>query len=72
MISKSNFRIIEKYVFLGDIRYRIAIIGTNIIFNVKASNEEEALEKASEIAEKMGLNDDTIELIREKYKEKSR
>ncbi len=55
-------------MFLGDTRYRVAIRGTNIVFNVKADNEEEAIERAIEIAEKSGLNEETIDLIKEKTK----
>jgi predicted small metal-binding protein len=68
MLKKSHFKIIESYVFLGDTRYRVAIMGTNIIFNVKASNEEEALDKAYNIAVKMGLTDNIIEDIKKRIK----
>ena len=72
MINKSYFRIIERYVFLGDMRYRVQIIGTNIVFNVKASNDEEAITKAIEIAEKIGLTEERIEELRERFKMQSK
>ncbi len=68
LINRSYFRIVERYIFLGDTRYRVQIIGTNIVFNVKASTDEEAIGKAIELAEKMGLTNEQIEKIREKFK----
>lgn len=68
MISKKYFRIIEKYVFLGTNRYRVQIIGTNIVFNVKALTEEEALEKALKLAEKIGLTNEHIEKLQSRIK----
>jgi len=55
-------------VFLGTLRYRVQIIGTNIVFNVKASTDEEALKKAINLAEKSGLTDEYIEKLRERFK----
>ncbi|RLG81619.1 MAG: hypothetical protein DRO13_00725 [Thermoprotei archaeon] len=69
MIDRSDLRIVEKYTFLGNTRYRIHIIGTNIVFNVKASTEEEALEKAKNLAAKMGITKEIVEKIREKVKQ---
>lgn len=68
LLNKSHFRIIESYVFLGDTRYRVAIMGTNIIFNVKASSEDEAIEKAYSLAVKMGLTDNIVEDIKNRIK----
>ncbi len=68
MLKKTHFRIIESYVFLGDTRYRVATMGTNIVLNVKALSEEEALDKAYNIAVKMGLTDNIIEDIKKKIK----
>ncbi len=55
-------------MFLGTLRYRVQIIGTNIVFNVKASTEEEALKKAINLAEKSGLTNEYIEKLRERFK----
>ncbi len=55
-------------MFLGTLRYRVQIIGTNIVFNVKASTDEEALKKAINLAEKSGLTDEYIEKLRERFK----
>ncbi|MCD6301527.1 MAG: hypothetical protein J7L82_05595 [Staphylothermus sp.] len=68
MLSKSHFKILESYVFMGDTRYRVVISGTNIIFNVKASSDEEAINKAYELAQKMGLNDNIVENIKKNIK----
>jgi len=69
MVSKKNLKIVEKYVFLGELRYRVQIVGTNIVLNVKAESDEEALNKASELAKTVGLTDEKVEKLREKYKE---
>lgn len=69
LINKSYFKIIEKYIFLGELRYRVQIIGTNIVFNVKADSDEEAIDKSIKLAEKIGLNNEYIEALRDKYKE---
>ncbi len=57
--------IVEKYVFLNEKRYRIRVKGTNIVFNVKADNDEEALEKTANLIRTTGLTKDIIESIRE-------
>ncbi|MET1160744.1 MAG: hypothetical protein ABWW65_07275 [Thermoprotei archaeon] len=69
MLSKGNLRIIERYNFLGITRYRIYVVGTNIVFNVQAHSDEEAIEKALELAKKMGLTDEVVEAIKEKIKQ---
>jgi len=69
LINKSYFRIIEKYLFLGETRYRVQITGTNIVFNIRADSDEEAIDKAVKLAEKIGLNNENIEALRDKYKE---
>lgn len=68
MINKSYFKIVEKYIFLGEIRYRVQITGTNIVFNIRADSDEEAIDKAVKLAEKIGLNNEYIEAIRDRYK----
>lgn len=64
VVSKRDLVIVEKYVFLGSERYRVSVTGTNIIINVKASSDEEALEKALEIAEKIKLTESALEKLR--------
>ncbi len=64
MIEKKDLQIIERYYFLGEPRYRIIIRGTNIVFNVRADNDEEAYEKALEMIRRMALTKDTIDKIR--------
>lgn len=68
LISKSQLRIIEKYVFLGQLRYRVQVVGTNIVFNVSAESDDEALEKALELARKVGLTKEVIEEIRKRIR----
>ncbi|MEM1706352.1 MAG: hypothetical protein QXO80_04775 [Thermosphaera sp.] len=63
-MSKRDLVIVEKYVFLGSERYRVNITGTNIVINVKAGSEEEALEKALLIAEKIKLTDSALDKLR--------
>jgi hypothetical protein len=72
LLNKNDLRIIERYVFLGEVRYRVQVVGTNIVFNVKALDEEEAINKALEIAEKIGLSEEDVEKIRERYKDMKR
>ncbi|AFK50658.1 hypothetical protein TCELL_0233 [Thermogladius calderae 1633] len=67
-VSKSDLVLVEKYVFLGKTRYRIALSGTNIVFNVEASSDEEAYNKVLEIVRKMGIDRSLLESIRAKVK----
>ena len=67
-IDSRDLVIIEKYVFLGQQRYRVQVRGTNIVFNITATSDEEALEKAVNLARKTGLTKQVIEKIREKLK----
>jgi len=69
LVKKTYFKVLERYSFLGEERYRVAISGTNIVFNVRASSEEEAIDKANALAEKMGLTDEAIEVLRNRFKE---
>lgn len=50
-----ELKILEEYSMAGEKRFRVLVRGTNIILNVEADTEEEALSKARELAEKMGL-----------------
>jgi hypothetical protein len=67
-ISTSDLTLVEKYVFLGKTRYRIALAGTNIVFNVEASSDDEAYAKVLEIIRKMGIDRRLLESIRAKMK----
>jgi len=71
LVKKTYFKVLERYSFLGEERYRVTISGTNIVFNVRASSEEEAIDKANALAEKMGLTDEVIEELRNRFKEHS-
>jgi len=68
VLSRKYLKIIEKYVFLGELRYRVQVVGTNIVFNVRADDDEEALTKALELAKNIGLTDEHVEKLREKYR----
>jgi hypothetical protein len=67
-ISASDLTLVEKYVFLGKTRYRIALSGTNIVFNVEASSDDEAYMKVLEIIRRMGIDKRLLESIRAKMK----
>lgn len=54
-MSKPALEVIEEILVEGGKRYRIRLANTNITFNVSASNPEEAVEKAAELALKLGL-----------------
>lgn len=68
LLTKKDFRVIEKYLFLNQTRFRIQVKGTNIVFNVQADTEEEAIEKAVDLAKKTGLTREIIDKIRERIK----
>ncbi|WP_207387634.1 hypothetical protein [Aeropyrum pernix] len=44
-----EFEVLESYVLFGERRFRVREKGSGIVFNVAASTEEEALEKAREM-----------------------
>ncbi len=48
-IDKYELEVVESYKMLGEPRFRVKVKGTNIVINVHASSEEEALKKAREI-----------------------
>jgi len=68
LLTKEDFRIIEKYLFLNQTRFRVQVRGTNIVFNIQADNEDEALEKAVDLARKAGLSREIIDKIKERIK----
>ncbi|ALU11633.1 hypothetical protein EYM_03245 [Ignicoccus islandicus DSM 13165] len=47
--DKVKLEIIEKYSALGEKRYVVKITGTNILINIKAENEDEALKRARKL-----------------------
>ncbi len=65
-LEKRDLVIVEEYSFLGQQRYRVQVKGTNIVFNVEADNPEKALEKALELAQRIGLTKDIAETIRQR------
>jgi len=50
-----NLEIIEEYIIEGQRRYKIRLKGTNIIVNVEAQNDEEALRKVAELMVKLKM-----------------
>ncbi len=55
MDVKPALEVVEEIEVEGGKRYRIRLLNTNITFNVSASNSEEAVRKAAELALKLGL-----------------
>ncbi|MCE4600766.1 MAG: hypothetical protein F7C38_04295 [Desulfurococcales archaeon] len=51
-----EFRIIEVYTIGGQKRYRVKVGDTNIVVNVAAASEEEAINNARRILENLKLN----------------
>ncbi|MEM3714937.1 MAG: hypothetical protein QXF82_08330 [Nitrososphaeria archaeon] len=47
--------VIEEILVKGNKRYRIRLVNTNITFNVSASSPEDAVERATELALKLGV-----------------
>ncbi len=68
VVSKKDLVVVEKYFFLGAERYRVSVTGTNIVVNVRAGSEEEAVEKALEILGKIRLTDQALEKLRKTSK----
>jgi uncharacterized OsmC-like protein len=54
-VSKPALEVVEEVLVEGGKRYRVRLVNTNITFNVSANNPEEAVEKAAELALKLGL-----------------
>jgi len=52
-----EFEILEEYVENGRRRFRVRVRDTLIVFNVEASNVEEAMEKAKALATKMNIQE---------------
>ncbi len=50
-----ELEVLEQYSAAGEKRFRVLVKGTNIILNVRADSEEEALSRARELAEQIGL-----------------
>ncbi|MEM1555549.1 MAG: hypothetical protein QXO78_01550 [Desulfurococcaceae archaeon] len=72
MIDKKQFKVIDKYVLNDQFRYRVAIEGTNVILNVSADSDEEAIKNAIELAEKIGLTNEKIEELRKLMKSRGK
>ena len=50
-----DLEVIEEYIIEGQRRYRVKLKGTNIIVNVEAQNDEEALQKVAELMVKLKM-----------------
>jgi len=72
LVDRKDLEILERYTFLGQSRYRVRLKRTNIVFNINAINDEEAIEKALDMIKKIGLNDDVIDKIRSRFLKKSK
>jgi len=72
LIDKKQFKVIDKYVLNDQFRYRVAIEGTNVILNVSADSDEEAIKNAIELAEKIGLTNEKIEELRKLMKSRGK
>ena len=72
MISRNELKVVEVYELFNEKRYRIRVEGTNIVINVSATSEEEALRKALSILAQANLDRDSLERIRSILAEKLR
>ncbi|MEM1696069.1 MAG: hypothetical protein QXS14_00255 [Desulfurococcaceae archaeon] len=70
MISRNELKVVEVYELFNEKRYRIRVEGTNIVINVSAPSEEEALRKALSILAQANLDKDSLERIRSILAEK--
>lgn len=64
MVSKNDLKVVEVYELFGERRYRICVQGTNILVNVGAHSEDEALRKALQILTSANLDQQSLERIR--------
>ena len=55
MIGREDFELVEEYMLEGEKRFRLRLRGTNIVFNVAASNLDEAIDKAMELAKRLEI-----------------
>ncbi len=72
MVARKELKVMEVYELFGEKRYRICIEGTNIVLNIGASSEEEALNKALEIMKLVNLDAESLEKVRSILKDKSK
>jgi len=70
LISRNELKVVEVYELFNEKRYRIRVEGTNIVINVSATNEEEAVRKALSILAQANLDRDSLERIRSILAEK--
>ena len=54
-MTREDFEVIEEYELMGEKRFRVRLRGTNIVFNVSASNRDEAIAKALEMAKNLEI-----------------
>lgn len=64
MVSRNDLKIMEIYELHGEKRFRVCVKGTNIVVNVNAFDENEALEKTLNILVQTGLDDESLEKLR--------
>lgn len=50
-----RLEVVEHYTLLGEHRWRVRVRGTRVTLNVAAETEEEALERARGMLERVGL-----------------
>jgi len=72
MVSARDLTILGKYELMGEQRFRICVKGTNIVVNVTADSEEDAIRKALEILGNVGLTDEALERVRRLVKDSSK
>lgn len=64
MVSKNDLKVIEIYELFGEMRYRVCVKGTNIVVNVGAVSEDEALDKVIDILAQAGLDEESLNKLR--------
>ncbi|MEM1627947.1 MAG: hypothetical protein QXP02_00105 [Desulfurococcaceae archaeon] len=72
MVSKKDLVVIDKYAFFNELRFKICVKGTNIVLNIGASSEEEAMDKALTILSNIGLDDESLEHLRKLIEKRAR
>lgn len=72
MITKNDLKIMEVYELFGELRFKVCVKGTNIMVNVKALNDDEALNKAIEVLTQAGLDEESLDKLRKLIGEKAK
>ncbi len=64
MNHEISLEVIEGYEILGEKRFRLRVKDLNLVVNVQAENEKEAIEKAVKLLERTGVLEELKSILR--------